>query len=171
MKHIKPPKSPCSHRVYQLDCAEYDRLLAHADGRCQICGVAPEGTKHGHLVVDHDASVGQWAVRGLLCSNCNTALPIGTAPEWAADYLARPWWKLELERRGVEVSPLPEPPRGSVVMACRGIRWRRTGDRWEHVANYGGLPRSWSQLQRRYGPHNIRVLSAGPVRPDEEPTA
>lgn len=159
-EHTRPRSRPCSHRAYQLDCDDYDRLIAHAGGRCQACSVAPEETPHGFLVIDHDASVGQWAVRGVLCSKCNTALPDGSSPGWAAGYLARPWWRLELERRGVEAAPLAEPPDGSVVVACRGIRWQRSGDRWRHVAKYRGSARSWGYLMRRYGPHNISVLDA-----------
>lgn len=158
-EHTRPRGRPCSHRVYQLDCDEYDRLVTHAAGRCQICSTAPEDTQHGFLVVDHDATVGQWAVRGLLCSKCNTALPDGSTPDWAADYLARPWWRLELARRGVDGSAPPEPPPGSVIVACRGLRWQRTGDSWRHVAKYRGSPRSWSWLLRHYGPHNIRISS------------
>jgi hypothetical protein len=161
--HEKPKGRPCSHRVYQLECDDYDRLVARAGGKCQICGTAPEQTKHGFLVIDHDDAVGQWAVRGLLCSTCNSALPMGSAPEWAADYLANPWWRLELERIGVDASPRPEPPAGAEVVACRGLRWRRTGDYWRHVAKYRGMPRTWAWLQRHYGPHNIRVVG--------EPTA
>jgi hypothetical protein len=159
-EHTRPRGRACSHRVYQLDCVDYDRLVDHADGRCQICSAAPEQTKHGFLVIDHDDAVGQWAVRGLLCSNCNSALPMGSAPEWAADYLARPWWRLELERLGADAVPRPEPPPGSVVMACRGLRWRRDGDSWRHVAKYGGSSRSWAWLQRHYGPHNIRLMKS-----------
>ncbi|MGW7001353.1 endonuclease domain-containing protein [Streptomyces sp. NPDC054933] len=94
-KHLPPPNSPCSHKAYQLSCDDYDRLVDHASGVCQICGAAPDQDVRGFLVVDHDAKVGQWAVRGLLCSDCNTALPAGSEPSWARAYLADPWWRRE----------------------------------------------------------------------------
>ncbi|WP_354006232.1 endonuclease domain-containing protein [Streptomyces bobili] len=165
-EHTRPRGRPCSHRVYQLDCDDYDRLVRHAAGRCQICAVPPEQTKHGFLVIDHDDAVGQWAVRGLLCSNCNTGLPTGSMPAHATAYLTQPWWRSEAERRGQDTAPWPEPPSGSVVAACRGLRWHREGDSWRHVAKYRGAPRSWWWLQRHYGPHNMRL-----VKSSEEKTA
>ncbi|MVO84179.1 hypothetical protein GPA10_05180 [Streptomyces sp. p1417] len=155
--HVKPRGRACSHRTYHLGCEDYDRLVRRAAGRCQICRAAPEQTKHGFLVVDHDATVGQWAVRGLLCSTCNTALPDGVTPKWATGYLARPWWREELHRLGADAEPKPEPPDGSIVVACRGLRWRRDGEVWRHVAKYRGSPRTWMWLQRHYGPHNLRL--------------
>ena len=86
--HAPPsPKSPCAHKLYQLSCDDYDRLMEHAGGACQICGF------RGFLVVDHDAGVGDWAVRGLLCGRCNRGIPFGSAPAWATEYLADPWWR------------------------------------------------------------------------------
>lgn len=162
MSHAKPSNGPCSHRVYHLNCDEYDRLWSHADGRCQICGTTPEQTKHGFLVVDHDAGVGQWAVRGLLCTNCNTALPAGSTPSDAADYLATPWWRAELTRLGASGDPAPEPPVGTTVSVLR-VNFRRDTDGWKHVAKHGGAPRSWGQMNRYYGPHRIKVLDVPQV--------
>lgn len=156
--HLPPPKSPCGHKIYGLSCEDYDRLVEHAQGTCQICGVTPAKTGHGFLVVDHDANVGQWAVRGLLCSDCNSALPCGAAPEWARAYLADPWWRRELDARGIGLQVQPEPAIGSRVVVPRGSRLKRTERGWEHVANYGGSPRTWEALNRRYGPHNIQIL-------------
>lgn len=160
--HVKPKGRPCSHRVYQLDCDEYERLLTHADGRCQICGVAPERTEQGFLVVDHDAGVGQWAVRGLLCTNCNTALPMGSTSAAASDYLAAPWWKLELARLGARPDLAPEPPIGSTV-AAEYLNFSRDTDGWKGVASFGGSTRTWEELNRRYGPHRIKVLAVPQV--------
>lgn len=156
--HLPPPKSPCGHKIYGLSCNDYDRLVEHARGVCQICGVSPEKTGHGFLVVDHDAKLGQWAVRGMLCSDCNSALPCGSSPQWAQEYLAAPWWRHEVESRGIEILEVPEPPIGSEVVVPLRNRLRRTRRGWEHLAKYGGSPRTWEQLSRRYGPHNIRVV-------------
>lgn len=93
--HVPPPSGRCSHKVYDMSCDDYDQLVSDAGGRCQICQVAAHETNRGFLVIDHDAKVGQWAVRGLLCSDCNTAIPCGSAPSWASDYLAAPWWKAQ----------------------------------------------------------------------------
>lgn len=91
--HVPPRSGRCSHKVYDMTCDDYDQLVDDADGRCQICRVAPHETNRGFLVIDHDAKVGPWAVRGLLCSDCNTAIPCGSAPGWARAYLASPWWR------------------------------------------------------------------------------
>lgn len=166
--HLPPPKSPCGHKLYRLNCDDYDRLVAHADGRCQICKALPEETGHGYLVVDHDAQVGQWAVRGLLCSDCNSALPCGTRPSWALAYLDRPWWRLELEAQGLSPEVLPEPPPGSRVAAGSNIHWVRTEQGWEHTARYrNATPKTWSALNRKYGPHQIRVVRMGLLTRDE----
>nr|MBA4770775.1 hypothetical protein [Sphingobium sp.] len=54
--------------TYGFGSAEYDAMLAKQGGRCAICRC--ESDKHLH--VDHCHSSG--AVRGLLCSSCNTGL-------------------------------------------------------------------------------------------------
>ncbi|MFJ8345056.1 endonuclease domain-containing protein [Streptomyces sp. NPDC094153] len=162
--HTRPRGRSCSHRIYQLDCEAYDRLVDHAGNRCQVCGVTPEQTKHGFLVIDHDVREGQWAVRGLLCSKCNTAIPFGSAPDWAAEYLSAPWWREELSRLGHSAEAVPEPHPGSVVVILNRFRWRRDEKGWRHAANYRHNPaQSWERLNYRFGPHNIRVLSADPT--------
>lgn len=47
---------------------DYDTLFLKQGGACAVCGKQTER----HLHVDHDHTTG--AVRGLLCSDCNTAL-------------------------------------------------------------------------------------------------
>lgn len=160
--HQRPRKSGCGHKLYGLSCQDYDRLVAYAKGSCQICGAKPDQTGHGFLVVDHDDTVGQWAVRGLLCQDCNSSLPMGSTPPWAADYLAQPWWKLEFARQGASAEPAPEPPIGSTVGA-HGLNFRHEADGWKHVASFGGTPRTWEELNRRYAPHRIEVLTVPEV--------
>ena len=63
-------------RIYGLEAGEYDTLLESQKGVCAICGTdTPSPTQedtHKHLFVDHCHTSG--AVRGLLCSSCNTGL-------------------------------------------------------------------------------------------------
>lgn len=50
-------------------------MVVAQDGRCAICREEETATARGRvrsLAVDHDHETG--AVRGLLCSRCNTAL-------------------------------------------------------------------------------------------------
>lgn len=53
---------------YGLSLEQYDAILESQGGVCMICS----GTTKGRLMVDHCHETG--AVRGLLCSGCNTAL-------------------------------------------------------------------------------------------------
>lgn len=56
----------CQHRYYWMTCADYDELEARADGCCERCG-----TPSSRPWIDHDHSIGDHAVRGLVCSKCN----------------------------------------------------------------------------------------------------
>jgi len=82
----------CRHKVYRLDCVEFDALIQRARDRCEICGTTGPATKSGKLYIDHDPYLGNWAVRGLLCNSCNNRLEVNNVfrPE-AALYLARAW--------------------------------------------------------------------------------
>lgn len=53
-------------KVYGIDAAEYERLLAAQGGRCAICRNRPRTIR---FAVDHDHKTG--AVRGILCKRCN----------------------------------------------------------------------------------------------------
>jgi len=54
---------------YGITLDEYNKLLEKQGGGCAVCGKSPDSRR---LHVDHDHKTG--AVRGLLCSGCNTAL-------------------------------------------------------------------------------------------------
>ncbi len=56
---------------FRLKHFQYQNLLLEQNNQCKICGVEPDpdGRK---LAVDHCHTTGK--IRGLLCSNCNTAL-------------------------------------------------------------------------------------------------
>lgn len=63
----KRQKAGWSRRsLYGLDPADFDLMVAAQSGVCAIC------TQPRELHVDHDHETGR--IRGLLCSNCNTAL-------------------------------------------------------------------------------------------------
>ncbi|MDX3645315.1 endonuclease domain-containing protein [Streptomyces sp. MB09-02B] len=84
------------HRRYGMTCADYAALLRRSGGKCEICRVPGIETSHGYLVIDHDYAYGfsGGAVRGLLCSPCNTRIAYptnGAHAEAKAQYLASPW--------------------------------------------------------------------------------
>jgi hypothetical protein len=56
---------------YGITVTEYERMLADQDGVCAICK-GPESRAGFQLGVDHNHETG--AVRGLLCTKCNTAI-------------------------------------------------------------------------------------------------
>jgi hypothetical protein len=91
----QPPAPKCqTHKLYLLSCADYDELVERASGRCEICQIRGEDTAHGMLHIDHDPARGIGAVRGLLCSPCNTNLGRSFVPRnLAAAYLARPLFR------------------------------------------------------------------------------
>jgi len=51
---------------FKFNLAKYNRLLAHQDGGCAICGRKPTRIR---LAVDHSHATG--LLRGLLCFRCN----------------------------------------------------------------------------------------------------
>jgi hypothetical protein len=65
--------------------------------------VAPEDTPHGQLFIDHAGEYGYFAVRGLLCSKCNTFMRFvdrGTkAAGYASRYLQNAWFVRVLKAR------------------------------------------------------------------------
>ena len=58
-------------KLYGMTGEEYNHLYNLRDGCCWICGRHQRALKK-RLCVDHDQTTG--LVRGLLCSQCNTAL-------------------------------------------------------------------------------------------------
>ena len=58
--------------LYGLTQEQYEQMLAGQGGHCAICSRTPAQEKKGVLHVDHDHVTDR--VRGLLCSNHNTAL-------------------------------------------------------------------------------------------------
>jgi hypothetical protein len=76
---------------YGITSAQYDTMLSAQNGGCAICGSTSPKSRFGKFHVDHCHSTG--AVRGLLCSPCNTAIGLlGDKPEVAeaaASYLRK----------------------------------------------------------------------------------
>jgi recombination endonuclease VII len=147
--------------MYLLSCAEYDVLVADHDARCAICRRTAGETSHGFLCIDHDPPVGDWAVRGLLCSSCNGRLSM--SPGWRPEaevYLAFPWYRQWLRERALPTAAQPEPPLGATIM--EGHRsWRRTKYGWlrgDKTDRWCAL--SWEKLNQAYGPHRILIPAA-----------
>lgn len=115
-----------------MTCAEYDDLYAHAQGRCQICGIKEAFAPQGKLFIDHDHRIGAGlAVRGLLCGRCNTGIDRRLRPMTGPDvdqYLATPW-----HSRPTPSLYLPDPIDGMSVeerlthVGDRLLRIRREG--------------------------------------------
>lgn len=62
-------------RTFGITLADYSQMVSDRDNKCDICGQPEKQERAGKLkalAVDHDHKTG--AVRGLLCSDCNTAL-------------------------------------------------------------------------------------------------
>jgi hypothetical protein len=143
----------CHHAIfYRLTCEQYAEQIELTGNRCQLCGIAAEDRPEGMLHIDHAAWIGQWAVRGLLCSPCNARLSTGDGfipgvpREVVENYLANPWYRRLLDEAGVG-EMIPEPDPGVLVLV-------------------GGRPlrqfsRTWRQVVQSWGPHNIRLVPPG----------
>jgi len=62
-------------RCYKIDINQYNELFRLQEGKCLICEKQFESDSlyfKDRLVIDHCHTTGK--VRGLLCSNCNTAI-------------------------------------------------------------------------------------------------
>lgn len=146
------------HRRYQLTCGEFVVLLAELGDQCGICRIPGTEARPAYLVIDHDHEVGDWAVRGMLCSGCNRRIRGSRVPSVdAAGYLASPWYLRRFAERGISLEPLPEPPVGTIV-GGRSSYWHRADSGWLPVhARLYGAPHSWAGLNHLLGPHNIWI--------------
>jgi hypothetical protein len=81
---------------YGITLADFNRMVAERNGRCDVCHRKPKGGKRTGLHVDHDHATGE--VRGLLCGPCNRAIGLlGDSPEVLRKALAY------LERREIRL--------------------------------------------------------------------
>lgn len=96
----------CQHERYRLTCEDFDDLWEHAEGCCEICRTPAVETPDGKLFIDHAQPYGFFAVRGLLCSQCNSLMRYVDRGEKddrrAAAYLANAWFVRLLHARHAE---------------------------------------------------------------------
>ncbi len=68
--HKRPWRNYYYQKKYGITLEKYEEMFKRQSGRCEICKSKPEKSRNLHI--DHDKTTGK--VRGLLCTNCNTAL-------------------------------------------------------------------------------------------------
>ena len=87
--------------LFGITPEDYDRLHESQNGLCAVCHRPESAVLHGkvkRLAIDHDHETG--AIRGLLCTRCNTALGLlqddldNIAALWA--YLAKSGTHMEV---------------------------------------------------------------------------
>lgn len=152
-----PDHDQCdTHWKYKLSCEQYERLLARSGQLCEIDRKSVQHTQTGKLNIDHSGP--WWAVRGLLCTPCNTALRNGSA--WlpgAAEYLANTWWLQECRRLGLPSSLGDEPGIGSAIRdQCMTVWIRYADDLWHpHGGRTNGAAVTWRGIFDMRGPQNM----------------
>ena len=60
------------YRVHGVCSTKYDEMMVKQKGCCAVCSSKIGSSRYTRLAVDHCHKTGK--VRGLLCSNCNTAI-------------------------------------------------------------------------------------------------
>lgn len=92
----------CQHERYRLTCEDFDELWQHAQGCCELCGTPAVQTPDGKLFIDRAGAYSFFAVRGLLCSKCNSLMGYIDRGEKqdgrAIGYLANSWFVRVLPR-------------------------------------------------------------------------
>jgi hypothetical protein len=165
------------HKSHMLGCGQFEQLIARSGQRCEICtATGTSGRGAGKLHIDHDHTRPRWAVRGLLCHACNSALTVEvaeTCAPWAAKYLGNSWWIKECERVGVSTEMGPEPDCGAVIRDQFEVVWLRSGDgKWRPRGHgrSGINSADWAWLHEHRGPHNMRPLDLyGSAERDRSP--
>lgn len=155
-----PDHETCgTHKLYLLTCEQYEGLIAESGGGCQLCDFPAAGMPQRKLYIDHDYR-GFWAVRGLLCIRCNSAIGdkrVGKKPAGMAAYLANAWFQRMYNERGISPNPAFRPPEGTAVLDGTGAHWAYgSGGRW--TSDRGDRARNWRELFRRFGPYNLTVV-------------
>lgn len=157
-----PDHATCRHKDYRLTCQQYEDMLRAGERRCETCNRASGDAPGGKLVIDHDGTVGDWAVRGLLCQGCNAQIRVDRpVPAWATAYLADPWYMRHLRALGLEAECPPEPgPEVVRIQDFDGRVWWRRRNGW-HAGHKKTRDHTWNDLFRRFGPHNLLLLKDG----------
>lgn len=117
------PGNACNHfQKYGMTCDDFDRLLARAAGRCELCET-PEGeTRRGGLVIDHFEGGGLFFVRGLICDRCNSVMSRhDRSAAWGPSSL--PWAD---RARSYHLAAFEQPTAEEFEQADRYIAARRT---------------------------------------------
>lgn len=115
-----------------MTCDDFDRLLARAAGRCELCKTLEEETQRGALVIDHFEGDGLFFVRGLLCDRCNSVMSRhDRAVAWGPSSL--PW---KDKARAYHLAAFGQPSLDEFEQADRHIASRRT----YHVKDRAYLP-------------------------------
>lgn len=146
------------HRHYKLSCEQYESLITRAGHLCEICRRVPGAPGRLKLFIDHGGPL--WAVRGLLCTGCNTRLEYENRfSQAASDYLDRSWWKQQCAAHGIPVDPRnAQPPVGSAFRNQWGVIWIHARQDWWHAPRQparGTVVPFWDSLYNAYGPHNL----------------
>lgn len=150
----------CLHWGYALSCRTYESLLRRSKGVCEICGLPGFQNARSKLFIDHDPTVGQWAVRGLLCYYCNTYLD--KLHDDDVQRFRDNAFYLHLLKESDCPLYLEEPPRGAMVVDCQGLPWLRRGDEWHYTPERWHkpkvrLPHRWERLHYKNGPLYLRA--------------
>ena len=154
-----------THKTFRLTCKQYDVLLERAGNCCEICGLEATAIEPWPLDIDHDPSVGKWAVRGLLCHPCNLKLRsdrrVARTPE-IERYMLNAWYLEQCRLAGASPVMPPEPGLGSSLRAG-GYWWMHmTLDRpsgWEATVLNNWSCKSWHDLWYQYGPLHMGEIT------------
>lgn len=135
-----------------MTCEQYESLLAESENECQACGTPAAKTSLGMLVIDHDYAYGDWAVRGLICSACNSLfLRDSDGPYWAQPYLTNPWFLREVTRLGLSADLPAEPSHDTCLRDFDGHIWFVEDGVWRWAFKRS-LRLTWRELFYRFGP-------------------
>jgi len=161
MDRTLPAHETCHHKGYRMTCEQYEALIAESEGECMACAKPAAKNALGKLVLDHDYAHGPWAVRGLICSGCNSIFLRGeVGPYWAQPYLTDPWFERELARLGLSSDVPPEPSRDSFLKDVDGHVWFYEDDAWRWAWKRS-LRLAWDRLFYEQGPMHLVPVARG----------
>lgn len=164
MQRTLPAHETCQHKNFRLTCQQYESLLAECRNECQACLIAAAETSLGKLVMDHDYRYGPWALRGLICSQCNSLFGDGLeGPYWALPYLTDPWFMRELARLGLSPEVPNEVSRDTYLRDFDDHVWFFEDGHWRWTWNKSPLL-TWPELFYKFGPMALTPTTADEFR-------